>query len=258
MSRDSTGKVLRVAFLLCVVCSVLVSAAAVVLSDRQERNKVEEKNKNILQAAGLYETGIPVEAQFSKIETRIVDLQTGEFSQDFDAATFDSRSAARDPETRYQIPPDLDLAAIKNRSRYQDVYLVMDDGRLQQIILPVHGKGLWSTMYGFISLAEDFSTVNGFAFYEHGETPGLGGEIDNPSWKKQWPGKKIYDDTGNLRIEVLKGRVDKKSEDAIYQADGLAGATLTARGVSNLLKYWLGDNGYKPFLEKLKKQGVKQ
>ena len=256
MSRDSTGKVLRVAFLLCVVCSVLVSAAAVVLSDRQERNKVEEKNKNILQAAGLHEAGIPVEEQFSKIETRIVDLQTGEFSQDFDAATFDSRSAARDPETRYQIPSDLDLAAIKNRSRYQDVYLVMDDGMLQQIILPVYGKGLWSTMYGFISLAEDFSTVNGFAFYQHGETPGLGGEIDNPTWKKQWPGKKIYDDAGNIRIEVLKGRVDKKSENAIFQADGLAGATLTARGVSNLLKYWLGDNGYKPFLEKLKKKGV--
>lgn len=256
MSRDSTRKVLSVAFLLCVVCSVLVSAAAVVLSDRQERNKVEEKNKNILQSAGLYETGISVEDQFSKIEIRIVDLQTGEFTQDFDAATFDSRSAARDPETRYQIPSDLDLAAIKSRSRYQDVYLVMDDGMLQQIILPVHGKGLWSTMYGFISLAEDFSTVNGFAFYEHGETPGLGGEIDNPTWKKQWPGKKIYDDAGNLRIEVLKGRVNKKSENAIFQADGLAGATLTARGVNNLLKYWLGDNGYKPFLEKLKKKGV--
>ena len=257
MSRDSTGKVLSVAFLLCVVCSVLVSAAAVMLSDRQERNKVEEKKKNILQAAGLYETGIPVENQFSKIEIRIVDLQSGEFNQDFDTATFDSRSAARDPETRHQIPPDLDLAAIKNRSRYQDVYLVMDNGKLLQLILPVHGKGLWSTMYGFISLAEDFSTVNGFAFYEHGETPGLGGEIDNPTWKKQWPGKKIYDDDGNIRIEVLKGNVDKSSENAVYQADGLAGATLTARGVGNLLKYWLGDNGYKPFLETLKKEGVK-
>ncbi len=257
MSRDSTGKVLSVAFLLCVVCSVLVSTAAVVLSDRQERNKVEEKKKNILQAAGLYETGIPVEDQFSKIEIRIVDLQSGEFNQDFDTATFDSRSAARDPETRHQIPRDLDLAAIKTRSRYQDVYLVMDDGRLQLLILPVHGKGLWSTMYGFISLAEDFSTVNGFAFYEHGETPGLGGEIDNPTWKKQWPGKKIYDDDGNIRIEVLKGNVDKSSENAVYQADGLAGATLTARGVGNLLKYWLGDNGYKPFLETLKKEGLK-
>jgi Na+-transporting NADH:ubiquinone oxidoreductase subunit C len=257
MSRDSTRKVLSVAFALCVVCSILVSAAAVGLRERQERNKVEEKKKNILQAAALYDASMPVADQFRKIQTRIVDLQSGEFSQDFNVATFDSRSAARDPEMRYQIPPEFDLAAIKTRSRYQDVYLVMTDGKLQQLILPVHGKGLWSTMYGFISLADDFSTVTGFSFYDHGETPGLGGEIDNPSWKKQWSGKKIYDAAGHLRIEVLKGNVDKKSENAIYQADGLAGATLTARGVSNLLKYWLGDNGYKPFLENLKEAGVK-
>jgi Na+-transporting NADH:ubiquinone oxidoreductase subunit C len=257
MSRDSTGKVLSVAFVLCVICSILVSAAAVGLSERQERNKAEEKKKNILQAAGLYEAGVPIEEQFSKIETRIVDLQTGEFTSDFDAATFDSRSAARDSETNYRISADLDLAAIKTRSRYKDVYLVMDGDELQRLILPVHGKGLWSTMYGFISLANDFTTVNGFAFYEHGETPGLGGEIDNPGWKKQWQGKKIYDETGETRIEVLKGMVDKNAQNAVYQADGLAGATLTARGVGNLLKYWMGDNGYKPFLAKLKTAGVK-
>ncbi len=258
MSRDSNGKVLTVACLLCVICSILVSAAAVGLNERQERNKVEEKKKNILQAAGLYEAGQPVENQFSKIQPRIVDLQRGEFNTSIDAASFDSRSAARDPETSYRIPTDLDLAAIKTRSRYKDVYLLMEDGKLQQLILPVHGKGLWSTMYGFISLQNDFSTVNGFAFYEHGETPGLGGEIDNPGWKKQWAGKKIYDEAGNTRIEVLKGSVDRNSENAVYQADGLAGATLTARGVGNLIQYWLGDNGYKPFLEKLRAEGVAQ
>jgi Na+-transporting NADH:ubiquinone oxidoreductase subunit C len=241
-----------------VVCSILVSAAAVGLSDRQERNKLEEKKKNILQAAGLYEADVSIEAQFSKIKTRIVDLQSGEFTSDFDVATFDSRAAARDPETSYRISPDLDLAAIKARSRYKDVYLVMDGDELQQLILPVHGKGLWSTMYGFISLANDFTTVNGFAFYEHGETPGLGGEIDNPGWKKQWQGKKIYDETGKTRIEVLKGTVDRDSQEAIYQADGLAGATLTARGVGNLLKYWMGENGYKPFINKLQTAGLKQ
>jgi Na+-transporting NADH:ubiquinone oxidoreductase subunit C len=258
MSKDSTAKVLSVAFLLCVICSILVSAAAVGLRERQERNKLEEKNKNILQAAGLYEFDIPVEDQFSKIQIRIVDLETGEFTSEFDTKTFDSRATARDTETNYRISSDLDLASIKTRSRYMDVYLVMDDDALQQLILPVHGKGLWSTMYGFISLANDFTTVNGFAFYEHGETPGLGGEIDNPSWKKQWPGKKVYDEAGKIRIEVLKGMVDKNSQDAIYQADGLAGATLTARGVGNLLKYWMGDNGYKPFIDKLKTAGVKQ
>lgn len=257
MSRDSTTRVLSVAFLLCLVCSILVSAAAVGLSERQERNKVEEKRKNILQAAGLYDAGQSVEAQFNKIQPRIVDLQTGQFSAEIDPTSFDSRAAAREPATRYLIPTGLDLAAIKSRSRYMEAYLVMADGQLQQLILPVYGKGLWSTMYGFIALADDFSTVNGFAFYEHGETPGLGGEIDNPSWKKQWPGKKIYDESGAIRIEVLKGMVDRDSADAIYQADGLAGATLTARGVGNLLKYWLGENGYKPFLSQLKTEGVK-
>ncbi len=256
MSRDSTVKVLSVAFLLCLVCSILVSATAVVLRDRQERNRAEEKNKNILQAAGLYQPALSVAEQFSLIEPRIVDLQTGEFTKKFAGSDLDSRSAERDQEARYQIPLTLDGAAIKYRSRYQDVYLVMDAGRLQQIILPVHGKGLWSTMYGFIALANDFSTIIGFAFYEHGETPGLGGEIDNQNWKKQWAGKKIYDDQGVLRIQVLKGRVERSSPDAIYQADGLAGATLTARGVHNLLRYWMGADGYQPFLERLRKEGV--
>jgi Na+-transporting NADH:ubiquinone oxidoreductase subunit C len=257
MSRDSTAKVLTVAFLLCLACAVLVSAAAVGLSSRQERNKIEEKRKNILQAAGLYEDGHPIGDQFKKIQPRVVDLQTGRFTDRFDAATFDSRAARRDAETSYRIPTGRDLAGIKTRSSYMDVYLVMDDGRLRQVVLPVYGKGLWSTMYGFISLADDLTTVKGFAFYEHGETPGLGGEIDNPAWKKQWPGKKIYDESGQVRIEVLKGTVDKSSPDAVYQADGLAGATLTARGVGNLLRYWLGEDGYQPFLETLKEEGVK-
>jgi Na+-transporting NADH:ubiquinone oxidoreductase subunit C len=257
MSRDSTAKVLVVALLLCLVCAVLVSTAAVGLSSRQERNKVEEKRRNILLAAGLYEQGRPVDEQFRKIQPRIVDLDQGAFTDRFDAASFDSRAAARDPATSYRIPPERDLAAIRTRSRYMDVYLVMEGGTLQQVILPVHGKGLWSTMYGFVSLADDLTTINGFAFYEHGETPGLGGEIDNPAWKKQWPGKRVYDEAGQPRIEVLKGMVDRASPEAVYQVDGLAGATLTARGVGNLLRYWMGEDGYLPFLKTLQQEGVK-
>ena len=256
MSRDSTRRVLSVAFLLCLVCSILVSTAAVLLSGQQERNKLEEKRKNILQAAGMYREGVSVDEQYALIEPRVVDLQSGWFSDRFDPAAFDSRAAARDPETRRQIPAQLDLADIKVRSRFKDVYLVLDNNQLQQLILPVHGKGLWSTMYGFISLDNDLNTVKGFAFYEHGETPGLGGEIDNPAWKQQWQGKKIYGDNGAVRISVLKGRVDRNAPGAVYQADGLAGATLTARGVDHLLKYWMGEDGYQPFLERLKQQGV--
>ncbi len=259
MSRDSTAKVLGVAFVLCLACSILVSAAAVGLSERQERNRLEEKRKNILLAAGLYEPGQPIAEQFGRIQPRIVDLQAGRFKPGLDPATFDSRGAARDPQTSVPIAPRKDLAGIKTRSLYKDVYLVLDEeGRLQQLILPVHGKGLWSTMYGFISLAEDLNTITGFSFYEHGETPGLGGEIDNPSWKGQWPGKKVFDASGQLRIEVLKGAVDRESENAIHQVDGLSGATLTARGVSQLLRYWMGEDGYQPFLATLKTEGLTQ
>lgn len=257
MSRDSAKKVLGVAFLLCLICSILVSAAAVGLSDRQEQNKVEEKKRNILQAAGLFTPGEPIAEQFKQVEPRIVDLQTGQFTEQFDPTTFDSRAAAKDPQTSYRIPDQLDQAGIKVRSRYKDVYLVVRDGQLKQLILPVHGKGLWSTMYGFLSLGSDLTTVNGFGFYEHGETPGLGGEIDNPAWKKQWQGKKIYDENGAVRIQVLKGTVDRNAPDAEFKADGLAGATLTARGVDHLLHYWLGENGYHPFIANLKREGVK-
>jgi len=256
MSRDSTSKVLKVALLLCLACSILVSSAAVLLGDRQERNKIEEKRKNILQAAGLYQDGVPIEELYAKIEPRIVDLQDNWFTDRFDPVTFDSRSAARDPQLGKAIADSRDLADIKRRSRYKNVYLVRDNDQLQQLILPVHGKGLWSTMYGFISLASDLTTVRGFSFYEHGETPGLGGEIDNPNWKKQWQGKRIYDESGELRIEVAKGTVDKNDPNAVYKADGLAGSTLTARGVENLLKYWLGEDGYQPFLERLQQQGI--
>lgn len=256
MSRDSTKKILGVAFLLCLVCSVLVSVAAVALSDRQERNRIAEKRKNILEAAGLYEEGRPIDEQFSTVEPRIVDLRSGTFSTDIDPVGFDSRKATRDPQTRYVIPSELDRASIRARSRYKDVYLVMDNGDLQQLLLPVHGMGLWSTMYGFISLAEDLTTVKGFTFYEHGETPGLGGEIDNRNWKQQWQGKKVYAADGNVKFEVVKGNVDRNAADAIHQVDGLAGATLTARGVENLVHYWFGDDGYKPFIQNLKEEGV--
>jgi len=256
MSKNSTTHVLTVALLLCIVCSVLVSAAAVGLSARQEQNKTLEKRKNILQAAGLYREDQPINDQFAHVEARLVDLQTGTFSDRFDPASFDSRAASRDPATSYRIPPDLDRAGIKDRSRYQDIYLVMQGKQLEQLILPVHGKGLWSTMYGFIALAGDLTTVNGFAFYEHGETPGLGGEIDNPAWKHQWHGKKIYGPDGKVRIEVIKGTVAKNDPQAQFKADGLAGATLTSRGVENLLRYWMGENGYHPFLARLKTQGV--
>jgi Na+-transporting NADH:ubiquinone oxidoreductase subunit C len=246
MARDSTLRILGVAFCLSLACSVLVSVAAIGLKEEQERNKAEEKKRNILQIAGLYDPARPVEEQFARVKARSVDLESGRFVPP---------AAGVGKQPLYVIPAGKDLAGIRSRPRYMEVYTVEEQGRLSQLILPVYGKGLWSTMYGFIALGPDLSTVTGFGFYEHGETPGLGGEIDNPVWRGKWPGKVVYDRNGELRIEVIKGEVDPEAPDARHKVDGISGATLTARGVSNLLSYWLGENGYQPLLKGMKLSG---
>jgi Na+-transporting NADH:ubiquinone oxidoreductase subunit C len=119
-----------------------------------------------------------------------------------------------------------------------------------QLILPVYGPGLWSTMRGFLAVDPDGNTIRGLRFYEHAETPGLGDQIDKPAWRAQWAGKKLYANGSQPRIEVIKGFVDASSPDSAYQVDGLAGATLTGRGVTNLIRYWSGPDAFGPYLAK--------
>ncbi len=253
MRNDTIRKTLLVAALLSVVCSVIVSSAAIMLRANQQKNKALDKKKNILEVAGLLEEGKSVDELFQRFEARIVDLATGEFTDEVKAADFDQRKAAKDPEASIAIAKKADLAGIKRRSKLALVYLERDpDGNLQQLIIPVHGKGLWSTLYGFIALDSDLKTIRGFGFYEHGETPGLGGEVDNALWKAQWVGKIAFDEAWQTRITVLKGKVNPASPMAHFQVDGLSGATITARGVRDLLKYWLGEDGFGPFLAKIR------
>ena len=251
-SNDSIKKTLIVAISLCIVCSVIVSAAAVVLKPAQEINKTLDRKRNILAAAGMLDDSRSVEEQFSQVTTRVVDLRTGRFTDEVDAARFDQRKSAKDPDSSEALSGAQDLAKISRRENFALVYLVEDaQGEVDKIILPIHGYGLWSTLYGFIALESDANTVAGLGFYEHGETPGLGGEVDNPRWKAFWPGKEVYRD-GEVAIGLIKGSVDPSSANATWQIDGLAGATLTARGVTNLVQFWLGSDGFEPFLNNLK------
>jgi Na+-transporting NADH:ubiquinone oxidoreductase subunit C len=251
-SNDSISKTLIVAFSLCIVCAVFVSSAAVLLKPAQEINKTLDRKRNILAAAGMLEEGRSVEEQFAKVTTRVVDLRTGKFTDDVDPAKYDQRKAAKDPSESTALTAEQDQAKISRRANYALVYVVEDSaGKLDKIILPIHGYGLWSTLYGFIALEDDANTVAGLGFYEHGETPGLGGEVDNPRWKGMWPGKKVYRDD-DVAIKLIKGSVDPNSPNADWQVDGLAGATLTSTGVTHLVQFWLGENGFEPFLENLK------
>ena len=171
--------------------------------------------------------------------------------------SYDQRKAAKDPQRSERLSGKEDIAGIKSQANVAEVFLARgDDGDLSRIILPVHGYGLWSTLYGFLALEPDANTVSGLGFYEHGETPGLGGEVDNPKWKALWEGKKLYGEQGEVEIQVVKGAVDSKTPNAEHKVDGLAGATLTSNGVSNLLRFWVGENGFGPYLKRMQQGEV--
>ena len=253
-SRDGVGYIVVFALAVCLVCSVFVAASAVYLKPMQVANAKADKRRNILDVAGLHEAGMDVNDVYNeRIEPRVIELESGEYAEDIDPANFDQRESARDPETSVKIPRDRDVAGVKRRSRFAEVYLVRaDDGGVDAVILPVHGYGLWSTMYGFLALEPDGNTVRGIKFYEHGETPGLGGEIDNPRWQAVWAGKEVYDEEGEVSLRVIKGSVPSDARNAEHKIDGLSGATLTSRGVSGMIQYWLGEYGFKPFLERFR------
>ncbi len=237
-------------------CSLMVAGAAVGLRPLQEENKTLDRKKNILLAANLYDSSKSVQQLFANIETRVVDLTTGEFvSPDtISPEQYDQLKAAMSKDMGSVIPKDQDIAGIGRLEKYSLVYLVKKHDKLEQIVLPIRGKGLWSTLYGYIAVKSDLTSVSGISFYEHGETPGLGGEITNPRWQAGWENKKIYNQSDEEVIHV-GGKVAQK--DKIYHVDGLSGATLTTNGVDELITFWFGENGFKPFLFRLKESGGK-
>ncbi len=245
---DSVPKTVFVAVALCLVASMIVSATAVASRPIQDVNKLKDKQVNILQVAGVYDPDVDVSEAFAAFEPHVLELASGEFTDEYDALLFDDRGAASDPSI--SRPLEVDPAGIGRQSNYAVVYLLRDDeGGIDKVILPIHGYGLWSTLYGFIALEENGNDIYGLQFYEHGETPGLGAEVDNPRWKSLWNGKKLADEAGDLQITVAKTAPAAGPD---YHIDALAGATLTTVGVDNLVKFWMGEEGYEPFLENLK------
>ena len=251
--NETVIKTLGVTFVVCLLCSLFVSFTAVSLRDQQNTNKLNDKRIKILEAANLYDDSKTIEEQFRNLEIRFLDFDTGNiFSEykDFDLDNYDQLKSLRFSDQSKPVPADKDIAIIKNRENIGKIYFSKKDNQIDKLILPIRGYGLWGTLYGYIAIENDFNTVVGIEFYEHKETPGLGGEVDNPNWKDIWVGKKIYK-TGDVQLQVIKGAVDQNMDDSIYMVDGLSGATLTSKGVSNMIQYWFSDSGYLKLLENL-------
>ncbi len=256
MVEQSIAKSYYSVLILAFVCSALVAGTAVGLRPLQEANRLQDQRKNILYAAGLYQEGKSIETLFAPIETRDVELATGRYvtPREIDPTTFNQTSAALSSTQGQVLSTQYDIAGLHRLEKYSLVYLVHQKGRLSQIVLPVRGKGLWSTMYAYVAIDSDLSTIRGVSFYEHRETPGLGGEIENKTWQASWLGKKLYDSRGEMSLRVVKGKAATTADLAPYQIDGLSGATLTANGVGNLLRFWFGEHGFKPYLARLQKE----
>lgn len=261
MQRE-TLRVFGFMALVCLGCSIVVSGAAVGLKARQEANAKLDMQKNVLLAAGFDTAAMSpadIKAEWDKVTAVVVDLETGRQVEGVEVTDIDLSADSKDPGKNIELTSDTArLAQVRAIPKRVPVYKVQREGK-KLIVLPIWGKGLWSTLWGFIALEKDTNTVAGLTYYQHGETPGLGGEVDNPRWKKLWPGRKVFETTDGGKIatpeaglpvvalEVKKGAAGPVEKDP-HAVDGLSGATITSRGVSHMLALWLGDDGYGQYL----------
>lgn len=254
---SETIRTFKVAILLCLVCSVVVSGIHVLLRSTQENKREEFRQQSVLVAAGVWKEGSdPAKLFAEKVETIQLQLTSGEPVEAKDKdPRFDLANALRDNSLHRELETADDVAGLKKVENFTTIYQVKattDDGNREIVVMPVRGKGLWSTLWGFVALdvtnierGPENVTVAGLTYYQHGETPGLGGEVDNPKWKSMWPGKKVFSNDWEVLVEV------SKTASTDYQVDALSGATLTSNGVSNMLEFWLGDGGFQPYLKSL-------
>nr|WP_279577435.1 Na(+)-translocating NADH-quinone reductase subunit C [Morganella sp. HSTU-ASny43] len=247
-NKDSVARTFIVVFVLCLVCSIVVAGSAVGLKSTQQNQIMLDKQRNILDVAGLLTPSMPadeIDAVYKKfIRAKMVDLKTGQMSDS--TGKYDLNDELRSDESSIALSPEEDLAKIRRRANSAEIYLVQNEqGETSKIVLPVYGSGLWSVMYAFIAIDVDGITSEGITYYQHGETPGLGGEVDNPQWRKQWIGKKLFNEEGMPAIKIVRSG----ATDSPYGIDGLSGATLTSNGIQHMFDFWLGDNGFGPFLK---------
>ena len=272
LNKDSLPNTFLVATTLCLTCALIVSAASVSLRPLQLENAQRDRRNNILQVSGFTPEEIKEDGGIKKVfesrfDVEIIDLDTGD---DARVECQDAMNKAKDKEVNLgeeydqlwasklnpekglseKLDKKADVCGIKSREKYSEVFIMKSlEGKPELYVFPVRGNGLWSLMQGYLAVKPDFQTVVGLTFYQQAETPGLGGEVQNPDWKALWKDKKIYDD-GEVKLAVIKG--NKAGND--YGVDALSGATITSNGVTNMIDFWMGSKGIGPYIEKMKNE----
>jgi Na+-transporting NADH:ubiquinone oxidoreductase subunit C len=260
MDKESPTKALLVVTVTALVCSIMVSAAAVYLQPIQKAYEDLDRIRYIVQVGGLITTAndvseVEIATSYRNISTRLIDLDAGAFDATRDPETFIGRLTADEIQQSEPVPATLDFARLGNRPRWMTVYISAPGSADQRLILPIYGQGMWSTLYGYLALEPDLNTIADIVFYEHGETPGIGDRIQNPAWLAGWRGKRLYDEQGQLRFNIGPTAANEGETAQSFNVDGIAGATVTVSGVANLVRYWFGPHGYAPLLTRLSDEG---
>jgi Na+-transporting NADH:ubiquinone oxidoreductase subunit C len=240
LTPESTLKTLGFASGVAFACALLVSATVYFLRPIQSAVATLDQTRAVLEAAQMLNADEALSKRtiidrFLTLEKRIIDLEIGQFSDVVNPSRYDYQD---------KISTEAGL-----RPRYMQSFLLFDQGRLQLLVLPFYGAGMWSTIHGYLALDADLTTVAGIAIHEHGETPGIGDRIQAPEWLAQWRGKRIYDMNGHYKFQIT-ARAD--AESAAFQVDAITGATITVSGVERAIADWFGSEGYGTFLASLR------
>ena len=209
---------------LTIVCSLLLSLASEGLRSLKEKNVEIDKKKNILNAIGLNITSLSnsdIDKYFlNNIDTLIIDID-GEINNILTIPDLVAIENNQTGEVKYY----------NNDNEYLTMYA---DNSRNVVVLPISGKGLWSTLFGYFAIdSRNYSTVRGITFYKHKETPGLGGEVSKKWFQSNFIGKEIYENNNLNSVKVAKaGYAD---ENSLYEVDGISGATITSNGVTTFL-----------------------
>ncbi|MEX0957174.1 MAG: NADH:ubiquinone reductase (Na(+)-transporting) subunit C [Rhizobiaceae bacterium] len=250
LPNDSRVKTLGVAFLVALFCATAVSLTAVTLRPLQEANLQRERETRLADmiAALPGMADILRETGADTLETVIIELDTGTIADEIDPAQFDYAAAQSNAEASTPLPAEADVAGIGRRPDHAPAYLLREGERLVLAVLPVYGSGYQSTIRAYLALEGDLNTIAALSIYEQGETPGIGTRITDAGWQDRWQGKQIADDTGAVGITAVQGG----AAEGPFEVDAIGGATRSSMGVSNLVRFWLGERGFGPFLEHLK------
>ena len=218
--------------LVTIILGIMLSSAATLLKDRQQLNMELDIKKNILRALDISgQTDVKLTAE---------DYQQM-FSENIRSYVIDKTGQ----RVNTMKPEDIDP---KTMSGLYSVFEKVIDNQTAGYAIPISGKGLWSTIYGYLALESDCKTVMGITFYKHGETPGLGGEIEKDWFTFNFVGKQIFDPSGKLvSIQIVKRTVDESRAEAYHQVDGISGATLTTKGMNIFIEQDL--KNYLPFFK---------